>query len=165
MIVSLTSKTADHAARVALACVRKRNDIHYSQDLHKRWSGINQAIHLPDVPPYADCSAFVTWVFWTSRIAIRGSAGPDIVNHADWSRGYTGTMSQFGTRHRFGTKFWKRGRTLVFYGRNGISHVALYVGKNKDGVPMVVSHGQEAGPLLVPWNYRSDFVEARAYRI
>src|SRR5262249_27972434 len=48
---------------------------------------------------------------------------------------------------------------LVFYG-SGLpwEHVAIYVGGGQ-----VVSHGGEAGPLLLPVDYRSDRGDIRSY--
>jgi len=106
-------------------------------------------------------------VLHNARIAVRGSAGEDVINGQHWRAGYTGTQTAHGTLHRFGTRFWKPGRTLVFYGQpHDISHVALYVGKDKvTGRHMVVSHGSDSGPNFIPYDYRSDFREARAYPV
>jgi hypothetical protein len=38
----------------------------------------------------------------------------------------------------------------------------MVVGHRK-GVPIVVSHGSEAGPFLLPYNYRSDDGQIRRY--
>jgi hypothetical protein len=52
----------------------------------------------------------------------------------------------------------------VLYGRPGSTgaHTAIIVGRLK-GTPMVVSHGSEAGPFYLPYNYRSDIMSIRRY--
>ena len=167
-----TAQVGNHVARVAMACYRKNALIHYSQGMQLRWSGINRGIHLPQVPSYADCSSLTTWFFWTSRISVRGRAGRDVVNNQGWKAGYTGTQINNGREHKYGNRFWKVGRTLVFYGRpHDATHVGIYVGVNRDknsahyGKKMVVSHGQESGPHYLPWNYRDDYIMSRVYRV
>lgn len=155
--MSLRSRCAQAVVNKALEGVTKRAGIHYSQRLALRWVGIDQHM-IKGQPPYADCSAYCSWLMWRARLVVRGSAGLDIVNGEKWQAGYTGTMLNHGHRHRFGPSMWNPGRTLVFYGKPTVEHVAVYVGNGK-----VVSHGSEAGPLLLPWNYRSDFNQARSY--
>lgn len=156
--MSTRSKCAAEVVRVAMNGVRDRADIHYTQTL-LRWSGINRSITVGQ-PPYADCSSYATFTFWRARKKYRGGPGVDIVNGANWKAGYTGTMLNHGIKHRSRTssRFYKAGRTLIFYGPGTkVTHVAIYVGNG-----MVVSHGSEAGPLLLPWNYRG-VIEARVY--
>jgi cell wall-associated NlpC family hydrolase len=105
-----------------------------------------------------NCSAYVTWCVWQARVKHRGKAGVDVMNGANWSSGWTGTLLQHGKRHT-STRWWKPGRTLVFYG-NPVDHVALYVGGG-----MVVSHGSESGPSYLHYSYRPDFNQARAYNV
>ena len=52
---------------------------------------------------------------------------------------------------------------LVFYAGSGSTptHVAIMVGR-KQGRPYVISHGNEAGPLFLRWNYRRH-VQLRRY--
>lgn len=165
--MAITDKVARHAVLSAMSCVAKRDQIGYSQDWLARWSGINDKIRLPRTPRKADCSSLTTWILHNARWHIRGAKGADVINNRFWRSGYTGTQIMNGTLHRFGTKFWKPGRTLVFYGKpHDISHVALYVGKDKvTGRHMVVSHGQESGPHYLPYDYRSDFRYAKAYPV
>jgi cell wall-associated NlpC family hydrolase len=154
------AQVAEHCRRVALAGVRARADIHYTQKWPERWWGIQHACTGKNQPRFADCSAYTTWIFWWCRKYLRGSAGEDIVNGQDWKAGYTGTQLQYGRTHKQGVGAWYPGRTLVFYGKPTVSHVAIYVG---DG--MVVSHGSESGPNYVRWNYRTDFNRAKAYSV
>jgi cell wall-associated NlpC family hydrolase len=151
---------AMQARRVALEGVNQRAHIHYTQAA-ARWQGIARGLRGPaHQPDYADCSAYTTWCFWTARVVLRGRAGTDIVNGTAWKSGYTGTQIQHGRLHHHGVGAWYAGRTLVFYGRPTVEHVALYVGNGK-----VVSHGTEAGPLYLDWDYRPDFSQARAYTV
>ena len=41
-----------------------RNAIGYTQG-SQRWSGIDEKIRPPGNPPWADCSSWATWIFWT----------------------------------------------------------------------------------------------------
>lgn len=163
-----THHVAMQARRVALEGKRQAGAIHYASpsiasQRARRWQGITNTLHGPQQQPaWADCSSYITWVFWTARHTIRGHAGADVVNGEQWEWGYTGTMIQHGHLHEAGVANWYPGRTCVFYGnpRNPPTHVALYMGHGK-----VISHGQEAGPLYLPWNYRTDFHQARAYEL
>lgn len=154
--------TYQSVAKVTIATamegVRRRQSIHYTQS-GLRWSGIARRIRGPNQPPYADCSAYTTWLAWQSRLRMRGKPGTDVINNANWNYGNTATQIQNGRRHRRGVSGWYPGRTLVFYG-HPVEHVAIYVGGGR-----VVSHGMEAGPFYLVWNYRSDFNHARAYHI
>lgn len=101
---------------------------------------------------YADCSSFATWCIWYAL----GCGGPDVVNGADWSAGYTGTMLHHGVAVASPSHYGD----LVIYGRRGSSgaHVAAYVGNG-----LCVGHGSEGGPRLLPVRYRSDVLSVRRY--
>lgn len=133
---------------VAAAYLTLRNApvVHYTQGA-QRWEGIAKHLraYKGQYPHYADCSAFATWCLWdaTLRHKLR-----DFVNGESWKAGYTGTQIDHGVRVT-GTKLTG---DLVFYGDQGggiPEHVAVYVGNGK-----VISHGSEAGPYLLAWNYR-----------
>jgi len=79
---------------------------------------------------------------------------PNGLGYNGW--GYTGTQIQNG--RRLSSVTLARPGDLVFYGRYGITHVAIYVGNGR-----VVSHGSESGPLLVSMYYRSDLQYVRTY--
>jgi len=52
----------------------------------------------------------------------------------------------------------------VIYGNGGTGeHTAIVVGKDAHGTPMVVSHGSEAGPFYLRYNYRNDVMGFRRY--
>jgi hypothetical protein len=136
--------------RAALLGVSKRQRIHYTQGA-KRWFYINQKIraYKGEVPSYADCSAYVTGLYWDAclRYIRSGKIRRDFINGADWKAGYTGTQIRHGQRIH-GTR--KVGDLVFYAGTNGvINHVAIYVGSGK-----VVSFGSDPGPLLLPVNYR-----------
>lgn len=128
--------------------------VHYTQG-PRRWEGIDKHLraYKGDYPHYCDCSAFATWCLWD---ATRRYQLPDFVNGQNWRAGYTGTQQNHGKR----VTGRKLPGDLVFYGNQGggiAEHVAVYVGKN-----LVVSHGSEAAPFLLQWDYR--FVnEVRRY--
>ena len=53
-MASKNQEIGRHAARAALICVKKRSEIHYSQDMTLRWTGIRNDVRLPEVPKFAD---------------------------------------------------------------------------------------------------------------
>lgn len=131
--------------RAAMLSYRYRGSVHYTQGA-ARWQGISRRRRgrKGQYPNYADCSSLATWCYWD---AVIDYGCRDFVNGAGWQAGFTGTMVRHGKRI-------PRPRNvgdLVFYGGSLSlpSHVAIYVGRG-----LVVSHGSERGPLLVPWNYR-----------
>jgi cell wall-associated NlpC family hydrolase len=152
-----TKDVAAYAVRVALQGVKQRAQIHYTQG-PDRWWGIHNGSTGLNQPAWADCSSYTTWIFWQARRHMRGAPGDDVVNGQDWKSGYTGTHLEHGHIHEGGVDHWHAGRTLVFYGKPTVGHVALYVG---DG--MVVSHGSESGPVYVRWDYRNDWNRSIAY--
>lgn len=131
--------------------------IHYSQATN-RWSGITEHLLPPRFfPPHADCSSFVTWLFWQARVRIDGHQGEDVVNGLDWRAGNTSSMLRNGSNHQHGPWSWIPGETVVFYDlvnskgfpTGVVDHCALFVGHNR-----VVSNGQEIDPAVRPYNYR-----------
>lgn len=125
--------------------------IHYTQGAN-RWSGIlnNKIASKGEYPAYADCSSYSDWCYWNG-LYVRGHHS-DIVNGQHWKAGYTGTMTSHG---EYVTKLIPG--DAVFYG-TPVEHVAIYTGGG-----FVVSHGSEAGPLLLPVRYRDDVNHYRRY--
>jgi hypothetical protein len=161
----MSKKEVTHARRVAVAAAllgyRNAGNIHYTQG-SKRWQGIADTRYSKSgqYPNFADCSAFATWCLWNGLYVPYRK--PDVVNGAGWKAGYTGTMLGHGVAIRNIANV--RWADCVLYGRAGTSgaHVAILVGK-RNGKLMVVSHGSEGGPYLVPYNYRSDIMSIRRY--
>jgi cell wall-associated NlpC family hydrolase len=81
-------------------------------------------------------------VYWTEfgRCA-------DFLNGQSWSGGNTATLLRHGKEVDLAAAL---PGDLVFYAAAGksVSHVAVYVGKNKDGAHMVVSHGSDPAKTL-----------------
>lgn len=126
-----------------------RNSIHYSQAAGYRMWGVRHRIRPPSVPVWEDCSSFATWCYW-----VADAPDPNGLGYSGY--GFTGT--QIGHGRMVHPDELEPG-DLVFYGRRSIpSHVAVYVGSGR-----VVSHGSEAGPLLLPRTYRSDVHSHRSY--
>lgn len=154
---SLTAAQRSHAraraVQAAMLCWRNRGVIHYTQG-GSRWQGINGNLQSQrgQFPRFADCSSFTTWCIWN---AIKVTYGrPDVVNGLGWRAGYTGTMLNHGSR----VSGLMPGDCII-YGRGFPGHhTAIYVGNGK-----VVSHGSEAGPLLLYWRYRGDVLAIRRY--
>jgi hypothetical protein len=141
-----------YAARLAYS---HRGAIHYTQG-SRRWDGIAKGLHAyrGRYPNYADCSAFATWCLWNGMHLEHGVR--DVVNGLGWRAGYTGTMLNHG--HAVSRSSLLAG-DLVIYGHGFPGHhVAIYVGGGK-----VISHGSEAGPLLLPVGYRGDVMACRRY--
>lgn len=140
-------KARDLAVRAAVLGLKNTRAIHYTQGA-LRWQGIDKNLkaYKGQWPNYADCSAFVTWCIWNglSHYGVR-----DLVNGQHWLAGWTGTMIQHG-KVVVHSRNLKRGDAIIYgdpYGRTG--HTALYIGGG-----LVISHGSEAGPMKLTWNYR-----------
>jgi hypothetical protein len=133
--------------------------VHYTQG-SQRWEGIDE--HLKawkgEYPHHADCSALATWCLWNGLDHYHLN---DIVNGAAWKGGYTGTMLSHGKVVQQ-LKTVHRGDCVIYGSGNPGKHTAIVVGW-KSGVPMVISHGSEAGPYYLPYNYRSDTMSIRRY--
>lgn len=140
-------------AEAALLGYHNRGDIHYSRGTI-RWQGIDGKYESRkgQYPRNADCSAYSTWCLWNGLYVAYNKI--DVVNGARWRAGYTGTMMAHGVVVRRVSDMRKADVVLYAYSGQTPTHVATVVGRDKNGVPMVVSHGSEAGPLYLPYNYR-----------
>jgi cell wall-associated NlpC family hydrolase len=146
------------AVRAAQLALAHAPIVHYTQS-PSRWEGIARGLRVDrdQFPKNADCSSFTSWCLWNG-LKVRFGIG-DTVNGANWTGGFTGTMLEHGkpvtnvARAKLGD--------LVLYGRVGNTasqHVAIHVGGG-----MVISHGSEAAPFKLRWNYRSDVIGFRRY--
>lgn len=146
----LSAEDVKRNAIVATAMVgyANRYSIHYTQS-PLRMQGVRNHLLPPRFPNYEDCSSFSTWCYW-----VAGVLDPNGLNYN--GEGYTGTLVNHGRRV---TLAQAKPGDLVFYGwRDGIpTHVAVYIGNGR-----VISHGSEAGPLLLSVNYRT-ITEIRSY--
>lgn len=126
--------------------------IHYTQD-ERRWQGIDRdrKAWRGEYPNWADCSAYVTWCLWNGLDHFHHS---DTVNGEHWRAGYTGTLLEHGR------VVWVPipGDAIIYGPGWPGEHTALYTGGG-----LVVSHGSEAGPMLLPWRYRPDVLSIRRY--
>lgn len=137
--------------QAALLGLHHAAEVHYTQD-SRRWEGIAQKLLASkgEFPKHADCSGYMSWALWFALLPFKLG---DIVNGQHWQGGYTGTMAQHGIEvlHPPNTR---RG-DLVLYGSGPtFEHVAGVVTHDKSGKPLVVSHGSEAGPFFLPFDYR-----------
>lgn len=147
--------------RAALTGLNNPSGVHYTQEAALRWDGIGNRRDAKKgkFPHHSDCSSFATWCLWNG-LSVGFELG-DVVNGLDWTAGYTGTMLQNGKQVRRVEKL--RQGDCVLYGTEWPGHhVAIVVGR-QEGVPVVVSHGSEDGPFLLPYNYRPDVLEFRRY--
>lgn len=126
-----------------------RSSVHYTQGSF-RWEGLNKRLRVVkgQYPHYSDCSSSSTWLLWNALThALKDLSIPDVVNGQHWNAGYTGTMVVHGQ----GLSRPTQPGDCVFYGSGfPYGHVAVYVGGG-----YVFSHGGEAGPYKLPWNYRT----------
>lgn len=135
------------AERVVAAAIygwAHRDVIHYTQDARR----MTDFLPPPNVPNYTDCSAYVTWAYKSG-----GAPDPNGFHYNGY--GFTGSQLANGERVSLAALHLA---DLVFYGEPVVGHVAVYVGSGK-----VVSHGSEAGPLLLDLHYRGDVNSARRY--
>lgn len=135
--------------------------VHYTQ-LSQRWDGIahRKGIHTRGFwPYYGDCSSTATHIMWRAlHVAYKVR---DIINHAQWRAGYTGSQWPRGKRVRF----WLKVGDFVFYGGYGgnPTHVAVVMKAGTWRTARVMSHGSEGGPYYLPARYRGDVRGARRY--
>jgi hypothetical protein len=156
----LGEKDRVEARRIAVAAMallyQHRAAVHYTQG-GSRWQGIAEKRRYADgrFPLYCDCSSSTSWALWNALTSVGGLRFADIVNGAAWKAGYTGTMLSHG---KLVTS--RMPGDLVLYG-SGFpgKHVAM-VASNTD---YVYSHGSEAGPYYLAWNYRGDVMQVRRY--
>jgi hypothetical protein len=129
--------------------------IHYTQG-GSRWSGINEKkkIKKGQYPSYADCSSMATWLLW--NVLYVPYKIKDIVTGANWTAGYTGTISQHGKQVRKDSNI-KVG-DLILYGSYPYSHVTIAIGNGQ-----CFSHGSEAGPYVLGIDYRDDRAQVRRF--
>jgi hypothetical protein len=146
-------QAVDGTLQAAVLGLHHAPSIHYTQGA-QRWSGIagHRDASRGQYPSWADCSAYVTWCYWNG-LYLRGHHS-DIVNGQNWRAGYTGTMLEHGRRVASPIP----GDAIIYGSGWPGEHVALFTGGG-----LVVSHGSEAGPLLLPWRYRSDVLSIRRY--
>ena len=78
--------TATRAGLAAVARGAVGKALTYTQG-SSRWSFKSSWTCPARVPPAADCSSFVTWIYWTAF-----GLGPDHLNGQGWAAGYTGSM-------------------------------------------------------------------------
>lgn len=147
----------DRAVAAAVLSIRNAPSIHYTQDAILRWEGISKRLnaHAGQFPRHGDCSAMATWWLWNGLYIPFGVR--DVVNGANWRYGFTGTQLLHGKAVIHRTN-WRRGDLFIYGNGAPGKHVAMYLG---DG--FVASHGSEAGPFKVRYDYRSDLMAVRRY--
>lgn len=131
--------------------MRAPSKIHYTKDYAKRWSAIHDELRIAkgQCLTYGDCSSTTTWLLWNALTHVHHHA--DVVNGERWLAGYTGTQFAHGRLVHHDANL--RLGDLVFYGGSSSvpEHVAMSIGGGK-----VFSHGGEAGPWILPLDYRPD---------
>ena len=147
-------RARDLAIQAASLALRNHAAIQYTMDA-RRWDPIkrNRKAWRGEFGRFQDCSSFATWCLWNGLDHFGIS---DIVNGQRWQAGFTGTMLDHGQRVARANVL--RG-DLLFYAnaQRQINHVTIYIGGG-----MVISHGQEPGPVKVRMDYRP-IVQIRRY--
>lgn len=82
-----------------------------------------------------DCSSFATWCYRQA-----GAKDPNRVAYN--GTGFTGTLVQYGKRVRL-----PRPGDIAIFGPGNGEHAAVVVAKGSD--PLLVSHGNSDGPVLI----------------
>lgn len=152
----------DRAVQAALLGYKNKGVVHYTQG-GARWQGINKKLDASKghFPNYADCSAYATWCIWNGLYLPYKHS--DTVNGAAWHYGFTGTMLNHGKQVRNVGNVQRADCVIYGNGPPG-HHTAIVVGRRKsDNKPMVISHGSEAGPFYLPYDYRNDVMQIRRY--
>eukprot|EP00457_Paulinella_chromatophora_P004423 gb/GEZN01004435.1/.p1 GENE.gb/GEZN01004435.1/~~gb/GEZN01004435.1/.p1 ORF type:complete len:430 (-),score=21.94 gb/GEZN01004435.1/:401-1690(-) len=122
--------SSDRNGLLQAAYMIANKPVRYSQG-RMRWSGIDQHVcpNGHNYMPAADCSALVSWVYWTAF-----GNGPDFVNFQGW---HAGTADAPG--RSVSVKNAVPG-DIFLHGRP-VNHVTLYMGNGK-----VLSHGSPNHP-------------------
>lgn len=141
------------AVQAARLCLHRAVSLHYTET-GDRFQGIEKDLKAwrGETPTEGDCSSTFAWWIWNGldHFHVR-----DVVNGENWKAGYTGTMLEHGRRVTGQMQVCD----AVIYGSGWPGkHVAMYVGGG-----MVISHGSEAGPFLLPYRYRPDVMAIRRY--
>lgn len=165
MSVSGLNRQQRHIARelatqAAYLSLHHAPAVHYSQG-PARFDGIKHHLIAAkgQFPTELDCSASVTW--WLAQGLLFRFKLPDIVNGAKWMAGYTGTLAQHG-REVIHLRNVIRGDAVLYGPAPTYEHTAMVVGHH-NGKPVVISHGSEPGPFLLPFDYRGDVGQIRRY--
>lgn len=159
-VSGLSASERSHARRIAVNAFKlayqHAGAVHYTQSA-ARFGGIRGNLRAADgrYPTQEDCSSMYTWCLWNALTSVGGRAFPDIVNGAYWRAGYTGTLLSHGERVEN-----RQPGDAVLYGTGFPGHHVAMVAEDTD---MVYSHGSEAGPFYLRWNYRSDVMQVRRY--
>lgn len=161
---SASGLSAEHRAKaksLAIAAARLGLEhapaIHYSQGA-SRWDWFKRKMkaYLGQFPTKLDCSAFVTWCEWNGleHFGVR-----DTVNGTNWSGGgFTGTMIEHGKTVQHEASIQWGDAAIYGASPSSTEHTAICVGGG-----MVISHGSEAGPFLLPLHYRPDLLVVKRY--
>lgn len=153
----------DRACHAAVLSLHHAPQIHYTQG-PDRWQGIAKDLDARkgQFPTEGDCSAMYTW--WVGWNGLHLPFGlRDILNGDNWEGGYTGTLADHGreVKHRDNLL---RGDAVLYGSGPPFDHVAMIIHHGGHGrTPLVISHGSESGPYLLPYNYRSDIGQFRRY--
>lgn len=126
--------------------------VHYTQGA-QRWQGIQtkRKAYLGKYPIWCDCSSAYSWTGWNAADHFNL---PDIFNGQHFTAGFTGTLLVHGV----GISKPVPGCAII-YGKAwpGV-HVAEYAGDGK-----AFSHGSEAAPFFVDYDYRADILAFRKF--
>lgn len=140
--------------RIARQDAANPNAAYYTQGA-ARWQGVQVIygkVKVQKTIPYlrsGDCSAgYTRWVLWGLQQHL-GRVPHDVVNGASWRAGYTGTIAAVCKR----VSDPQIGDAILYGPGPTYEHVTGVVDVNKR---LCASHGGDNGPVIEPWDYRSD---------
>jgi hypothetical protein len=141
----------DRAVQAAILGLHNGPAMHYTEG-PQRWQGIADHLdaRLGHFPDFCDCSAFASWCLWNGLHL--GFGLGDLVNDANWTGGYTGTMLEHGKQVHLMADVQKADCVIYGTGFPG-HHTAIVAGRRAtDGRIMVISQGSENGPNYLAYN-------------
>lgn len=151
-VSGLSDEHAAGARRIIMAGVHlfmvNPDAIHYTQG-PLRWEGIDHHLRIAkgEIPHHGDCSSTHSFLLWNGLTHVHPGIS-DIVNGERWLGGFTGTIARHGKQvHRI--ENLKVGDAVLYGPGPNFEHVATAIGGGR-----VFSHGGEAGPFILPADYR-----------
>jgi CHAP domain len=154
------TRCRDRAVQAAKVALANAASMSYTEG-PLRWSGIqdHRNAALGQFPVTSDCSSFATWCLWNGLFLQFGLG--DLVNADHWQGGYTGTMLQNGKQVREIANVLPG--DCVIYGTAAPGVHTAIVTTITNGTPYVISHGSQAGPFFLVYDYRPDVLQIRRY--
>jgi hypothetical protein len=153
-------RARDRVVQAALLALDNKDAMDYTDPtvqarIALRWDGIQNRRNSwrQEFPIHSDYSSFATWCLWNALFLHFHL--DDFVNDKDWAWGTTFTMLENGRPVEHPRSHACRGDVVLYDAGGGFSsaHCAVIVAR-EDGNLKAVSHGGDAGPFYVDFDYR-----------